>query len=392
MDAAGTIEVPDDAFALLSIPASSTSMLVMDFGQQIDGLAFKGGQGLRADPDFAALETCTQLTSLHFVYESITDENMSHFRPLSRLEHIALHDAFVTGAQFDVLGGMEELRSLDLGLTKLREGSIERLPDGLLLERLVLAPRRGGNDLTEDDYRSVTRFGSLSELHLPGLRDEALDDIASGLPRLTTLDLDFIEGRSTTFNVVGGIESLRRLRVDARSITGSDLELASNPALTELRISGRHDLAGKGVPDEEAKPDDLRFDSFEGLEELELWCQPGPHEFASACRHDRLRRFGVGSRRITDSQASAIGELRLLEDLTLWADQAGPLTCEAITRLTKLRALSLESPLIGDEDFLRILELPNLRWFMIGGGGVTKACVRRAQDEHPEMTLIRAWR
>jgi hypothetical protein len=139
-------------------------------------------------------------------------------------------------------------------------------------------------------------------------------------------------------------------------------------------------------------PDDLRFEALESLEQLELWCQPGADEFASACTRDGLRRFGVGSRRITDVQASAVGTLQHLEDLTLWVDQAGPRTCEAITRLTELRALSLDSPMIGDEEYLRMLELPRLKWFMIAGGGVTKACYLRAQNEHPDKTLIRAWR
>ncbi len=135
--------------------------------------------------EIAKLAGLTSLETLDLNDINVTDADLVHLAQLVELKYLNLRDSpGFTGSGLAHLGGMKQLRALDLGWTAVND--LSALPDFPLLRALNL----NRTPLDDSQLARLTRFPALKRLTLCGTKmtDATLDQLAS-LKNLEILDV-----------------------------------------------------------------------------------------------------------------------------------------------------------------------------------------------------------
>ncbi|MSR56513.1 MAG: hypothetical protein EXS05_02430 [Planctomycetaceae bacterium] len=149
-------------------------------------------------------------------YETITDADLVHLEPLTRLKELHLGEARVTGAGLYHLRGMTSLVELSLGDTQVADVGLAYLNKLTSLQMLYL----DGTPITDDGLTHLAALAQLKELNLSNTRitDAGLVKLRA-LTKLKSLSLEDTQITDAGLMHLKGMTNLEWIRLSGTPVT-----------------------------------------------------------------------------------------------------------------------------------------------------------------------------
>ncbi|KAK8500179.1 hypothetical protein V6N12_002287 [Hibiscus sabdariffa] len=322
------------------------------------------GCGLEGTINLLELNTLTNLKELYLdgngiegIESSIQEKGEMR---LNKLEVFGLAGNKFTNTIFSSLAALPNLKSLDLGVNKLK-GAIDVKDLNALsnLEELILS----ANEVTELVPSQELRLMNLKLLHLYG---NPLDNsILATFDRLSNLkSLSFgVTQLNRSIDIIDGLKNLEGLRMSCHSDKDCNISLQSLNLFSSLKT-----LYLNGFNIEETRlhlHSQNKMDGLKNLEELDMQCYPDKDcnislqslNLFSSLKTLYLDGFNIKETRVHSRSQNKWQNLTNLEELVLW-DSSLPFNF--IGTLPSLKHLYMDGCYLDDSLFKRDL----------GGGGL----------------------
>src|SRR4051812_4515184 len=153
-------------------------------------------------------------------------------------ERVDLRASWVTDSDMPRLAHMQDLRVLDLSLTRVSDRGLRALKTAPNIEELNLY---FAEKITDEGASVVKNWKHLKKLNLRGTKitDSTLE-ILAGVPTLEWLDVGWAETTDTGFEHLAALTNLKWLTMGGNKLTDTALQfLRQMPQLEYLDISGQ---------------------------------------------------------------------------------------------------------------------------------------------------------
>jgi internalin A len=337
-----------------------------------------------------------------------------------RIVEVSLARSWATDSDMEWIGGLKDLKRLDLSLTYVSDRGIERLAKLERLEELNLDTAESITDAAVAFLRANHR---LRRLNLRGtdVTDTGLEYVAT-LTALTSLDIRETQVTDVGLEHLAALSQLEELDLGGNKISGVGLDvLKLLPKLRKLSFQGIQRRNGgvcwaPVVSDAELETISL----LAGLEDLNIGWGVGlglPDPAAPArplsemdCHLNggtrvtdlgvaklaslkRLRRLNLSGSSITSVGLKSLSALPSLERLSLWNAKGLNDSAGAVLRtFHSLAALDLSSTPVGDGVLRELATLPRLRNLYLTDTRVTAAGLAELHRRMPACVVSWAMR
>jgi Leucine-rich repeat (LRR) protein len=244
---------------------------------------------------------------------------------------VDLRATWVTDSDMPALAKQQDLRRLDLSLTRISDRGLRALKSAPAIEDLNLY---FAEQITDEGASVVRNWKHLKRLNLRGTKiTDATLEFLAGVPTLESLDIGWAQITDTGLDHLTALTNLRRLSMGGNKLTDTALQfLRQMPQLEYLDIGGQQ-----------------RTDS--GLWSL-LLTDAGMQSIAFATELRELRMDGAA---VNARGLEALKPLAKLERLNLQGckrlrDDAAPV----LSTFKHLRALDLKDSGIGEQAVAKI--------------------------------------
>lgn len=190
------------------------------------------------DKGFAAVLNCTNATALFLDRTGITDETLKKLAAFKQLNHLALDQTKVSGAELEALSGLP-VKHVALQFCKLDEAAFKALGKMRALEELRLS----GAKMEADWLKHLAGLPKLRDLNAPGT---ALDDASVkhllALPALKELTASETALGDAGFQQLLTHAPLQKLNVDSTKVTKEVYQKAKKDHPTRSFSFYRYDM------------------------------------------------------------------------------------------------------------------------------------------------------
>jgi Leucine-rich repeat (LRR) protein len=309
---------------------------------------------LVSDIDLVHLGGLAQLRALELSQTQVTDAGLARLIGLTKLRQLDLSINVLTDAGLAHLRSLSQLRALNLRFTLISDAGLAHLKDLPQLQVLKL------------DGTQVTAEG------LKHLR---------GRTRLQELDLSATKVTDTGLEHLQGFTELRELGLTSTRV--GNWELRHLKGLTELQRLG---LNSTGMGDEGL--DHVR--GLINLQRLELeGCMVTDSGLARLEGLTELQELDISRTQVTDVGMQHVGGLSNLRALRLVNTRLTDAGLSHLRRLTRLQTLDLRGTEVSDEGLRYLKELTHLQKLGLWRTRVTEGGAKHLQREMPNVTILR---
>jgi len=244
---------------------------------------------------------------------------------------IDLRASWVADADLPRLAQMQDLRRLDLSLTRISDRGLRALKSAPAIEELNLY---FAEQITDEGASVVRNWKHLKKLNLHGTKitDSTLEFLA-GVPTLEWLDISSAQITDTGLEQLSALTNLKWLAMGGNKLTDASLQfLRQMPQLEYLDIGGQQ-RTDSGLWS--LTVTDAGMQSIAAVTELRELRMEGRAVTARGLealkRLTRLERLQLqGCKRLTDDAASVLGSMTQLQILDL---KDSSLSEQAVTRV-----------------------------------------------------------
>jgi Leucine-rich repeat (LRR) protein len=323
------------------------------------------------DEGMKVLGQLKQLTYLSLSGTKVTDKGMRFITGLKNLESLSLDFTEVSETGLIYLAGMDKLKSLrfqKFGDDELGDYGAECLAKVPNLERII-----GKWDLTDVGFEHLAKLKKLESLDFENnVSDEHLDHIASmlGLKRLGFYRCPISDQGIEKLVALKNLESLSIRHM----LTGASLKaFVKIPNLKQLTVEF-----------EEFGPASnwQSLGEMANLETLNMGLvQFDSTACASLSRLNKLKQLSLENRnRLGSEFFDAVSGLKQLESLSIDAADASDDDYRKLLQLKKLEYLDIFSQ-ITDEQLLSLAELPSLRIVQTNSKNITQEGIEKFKSK-----------
>jgi len=325
----------------LSTPLKDSSLLAQEMSRyEVPGLQLP----IATDSDLKHLGGLTELRYLDLTRTRITDAGVAYLGGLTGLEQLRLDVTPITDASLEHLKGLTRLQRLDLSGTKITDSGLEHLKGLTELRYLSLI-----HDRIAD--AGLAHLKGLSELRGLDLARTPITDVGlahlKNLTRLQWMTLYQTKITDAGLKYLEGMKELEGLELHATAITDAGLEhLKGLTRLEELSL-------------DDTRITDAGLTYLKGLTGLhDLW---------------------LSAPEITDAGLADLECLAELQSLSLSSERITDAGLEHLKSLAKLQGLWLSAPRVTDAGLARLAAKTGAQWRYLG---LSNAQITNAGLEH----------